>query len=328
MSNAVAVVQPQTQAISHPSGGVLTDPTTFDVVVKQAAMLAKSTIIPDAYQGNPANVLVALEYAHRLRTSVLAVMQNLDVIHGRPGLRATFLIGTVNASGRFTPLRFQWEGKEGTDERGCRCVATDKGTGEECVGPLITLGMAKEEGWYGRKGSKWKTAPELMTTYRAATWWVRIYAPEMALGLQTADEVEDVGPRAPEPQERATAVLAALHAEDVQQRAPSRRQQSAATDVQDAEVVDEGSDLEAATAQERERLNLAWFQKIKDVGWNDADRRAFQQRIHKEGRVSSPKCGEWSLQEFRIALDAIDRTIQEEARFGAGADADPFGEEG
>lgn len=95
---------------------------------------------------------------------------------------------------------------------------------------------------------------------------------------------------------------------------------------EEAEVVDEGSDTEAATAEERERLNLEFFQAIKSAGWNDADRRAFQQRIHKEGRVSSPKCGEWSLQEFRIALDQIDRAKQEEARFGA--DADPFGEEG
>jgi hypothetical protein len=134
-----------------------------------------------------------MEYAHRIGASVLAVMQNLDVIHGRPALRATFLIATVNASGRFTPLRFRWQGEEGTDTWGCRGVAVDRESGEECIGPLITIKLAKDEGWYAKNGSKWKTLPELMLMYRSAAFWTRVYAPELSLGLHTSDEMEDVG---------------------------------------------------------------------------------------------------------------------------------------
>lgn len=184
-----------------------------EIVVKKAALLAKSTIIPQDYRGNPANVLVAMEYANRLGCSVLAVMQNMDVIHGRPSLRATFLIGTVNASGRFSPIRFRWEGTEGTDTWGCRAVATDRESGEECVGPLITIKLAKAEGWYTKNGSKWRTIPELMLTYRAGAWWTRIYCPELALGLHTTDEVEDMG-YARSPQTHARDVAAALTAVD------------------------------------------------------------------------------------------------------------------
>ena len=164
----------------------------FNTAVRVAQSLAASTIVPDAYRDNVANCMVAMEYANRLGASVLAVMQNLDVIHGRPSLRATFLIGTVNASGRFTPLRFRWQGEEGKDSWGCRAVAKDRETGEECVGPLVTIDLAKKEGWFKKSGSKWQTIPELMLMYRAGAWWTRVYCPELGLGLHTTDEMEDL----------------------------------------------------------------------------------------------------------------------------------------
>ena len=45
-----------------------------------AKQLAASKIIPDSYQNNPANCMVALEMASRMQASPLAVMQNCDVI--------------------------------------------------------------------------------------------------------------------------------------------------------------------------------------------------------------------------------------------------------
>jgi hypothetical protein len=56
----------------------------------------------------------------------------------------------------------------------------------------VSIVMAKAEGWYGKNGSKWKTMPELMLKYRAATLYVRLYAPELTMGMHTADELEDV----------------------------------------------------------------------------------------------------------------------------------------
>ena len=52
--------------------------------------------------------------------------------------------------------------------------------------------MAKAEGWYGKKGSKWVTMPELMLRYRSATFLIRTTAPEIALGFQTTEEWRDV----------------------------------------------------------------------------------------------------------------------------------------
>lgn len=185
------------------------DERKFDTVARQAAALARSTVIPADYQGNPANCLVALEMAHRTGMPALAVMQNLHLIGGRPSWSSTFLIAAANASGRFSPLRYRFEGEEGTDSWGCRAVATDLATGDDLVGTLITMGIARDEGWAARKGSKWKTMPEQMLRYRAAAFWVRAYAPEIAVGLHTVDEVRDMPAPAASRIETLSAQLAA-----------------------------------------------------------------------------------------------------------------------
>jgi hypothetical protein len=163
----------------------------FDAALRMAKLLAATTMLPAQYQNNLPNCMIAIEMASRIGASVMAVCQNLDIIHGRPGWRSTFLIATVNASHKFTPLRYRWQGNEGEDTWGCRAVARDKETNEECVGALITIALAKAEKWYDRQGSKWKTIPEQMLLYRAAAFWSRVYCPELSLGMQTADEVID-----------------------------------------------------------------------------------------------------------------------------------------
>ena len=61
--------------------------------------------------------------------------------------------------------------------------------------------MAKEEGWSTKAGSKWKTMPELMLRYRSATFFGRLYAPEILMGMHSADEVQDVQMMPSEPQQ-------------------------------------------------------------------------------------------------------------------------------
>jgi len=175
------------------------DEAAFGGAQRMAKMLSQSTLVPDAYKNNIPNCVIAMEMAHRIGASVLMVMQNLDIVHGRSSWRSSFLIGTVNTSDKFTPLRFRFQGKEGEDNWGCRAIAKDVKTGEECVGAAITIAMAKAEGWYGKNGSKWKTMPEQMLCYRAAAFWTRLYAPELSLGMHTNDEIIDtVGFSVPE----------------------------------------------------------------------------------------------------------------------------------
>lgn len=166
----------------------------FEAAKRMAMAFTTSSLVPNEYRGENgvANTLIAMELANRIGANVLMVMQNLHIVHNRPGWASSFLIATVNACGRFSPLRYRFEGEPGTDEWGCRAYAIDKETGEECEGTLVTIGMAKAEKWYQKTGSKWQTMPEQMLRYRSAAFWTRTFAPEISLGIHTADEVSDM----------------------------------------------------------------------------------------------------------------------------------------
>jgi hypothetical protein len=172
----------------------------FDAAQRMAKALCSSTLVPKEYQGQQglANSLIALEIAGRMRLSPLVVMQNMTPIHGRPTWSSKFLIATVNASGRFSPLRFVFDDKEQPTR--CHAVATDKATGEVLEGETITLELARKEGWWSRKDrqgnetSKWQTMTGQMLRYRAAAWWANVYCPEIALGLMTQEEALDIEP--------------------------------------------------------------------------------------------------------------------------------------
>lgn len=165
---------------------------SWELMQRQCKALAASTLVPTQYQNNLPNCLIALEMAQRIGASPLMVMQNLYIVHGRPGWSAVFMIASFNQCGRFSAVRFNWSGARDKDDWSCQAWATEKSTGEKITGPLISIALAKKEGWYDKSSSKWKTIPELMLMYRAAAWMVRTHAPEISMGLNTAEEIADV----------------------------------------------------------------------------------------------------------------------------------------
>ena len=163
----------------------------FEMLQRQAKMFSSSSLVPKEFQGNLANCAIGIDIAKRLGASPFMVLQNIDIIHGRPSFRATFLIAMVNAAGRFEPLQFKMEGDEGKPNRSCVAWTKSKADGVMLERPKITLEMAKAEGWSTKSGSKWVTMPELMLRYRAAAFFARLYAPDITLGMMTAEEVAD-----------------------------------------------------------------------------------------------------------------------------------------
>jgi len=170
---------------------VFQDSNSFEMAQRAAKLLSSSKLIPTNFQNNLPDCLIALEMANRIGTSALMVMQNLYIVHGKPGWSSQFLISALNASGKFSSLRYEISGKD--DDYGCVAVATDS-YGNKLDSPRVTIGMAKKEGWFGKTGSKWQSMPELMLRYRAATLFVRLYAPELMSGFHCADEIIDVTP--------------------------------------------------------------------------------------------------------------------------------------
>lgn len=193
---AVALREPETQTKLPSVGTGFFDLQSFELTQRVARGFAASSLVPKIYQGNTpealGNCMIAINLAKRMNADPLMVMQNLNIIQGRPSWGSPFLIATVNTCGRFTALRFEFFGERGTDGFGCRASAMEKATGEMLVGTDITIAMAKAEGWYSRNGSKWRTMEQQMLIYRAGAFWTRAYAPELSMGLMTADEAEDI----------------------------------------------------------------------------------------------------------------------------------------
>jgi hypothetical protein len=212
----------------------------FEDAQRVARAIASSALVPQTYRGPEGvpNVLIALDMARRMRAPILAVLQHLNVIHGRPSWSATFIISAISECGLFSPLRFKFEG-EGAD-RSCYAYATENATGETLQGPRVSIAMAKAEGWLDRAGSKWKTMPDVMLTYRAASFFGRIYAASILAGLQSSDEVEDATPRSnvvelnPRPAASGEpADIARINAQTKRPRGRARNAQDATTSAPD-----------------------------------------------------------------------------------------------
>lgn len=167
--------------------------SNFELAMRTATMLSKSSLVPKNFQGEKgvADCVIAINMAMRMGADPLMVMQNLYIVYGKPSFSSTFLIATFNTLKEFSRLKFEYNDESG-DKKGCRAYATEFSTGEKCYGSWVTLGLAKSEGWYDKSGSKWKTMPDQMMMYRAAAFFIRVYAPEISMGMQTREELLDV----------------------------------------------------------------------------------------------------------------------------------------
>lgn len=167
------------------------------------------------------NCVVALNMAQRMGADPLMVMQNLYIVEGRPSWSSQFIIAAINSCGRYSPLRFdiselgepktitytatEWVKVQGQKDqrkevqkavvirpRTCVAWAIELATGDRLESPVVSMDMAVAEGWLQKNGSKWQTMPDVMLRYRAAAFFGKLYAPELLMGLQTAEEAHDI----------------------------------------------------------------------------------------------------------------------------------------
>lgn len=167
---------------------------------KMATMLSKSTIVPQSYRENAGNCINAIDIANRMGLSPIMVMQNSQVVQGNFTWKGSACKGLIDNCGRFKKTRYVYVGTEGQEDYGCYLEAYDTELEETVKGAKVTLKMANDEGWLSKNGSKWKTMPELMLSYRASTFFARQYCPQALMGFYTTDEMEDIGKGETEPQ--------------------------------------------------------------------------------------------------------------------------------
>jgi hypothetical protein len=166
----------------------LTDAAAFDHIWRVSKAFSASKMVPTQFQGKAEDCFVACQMALQLGVNPLLALQNLTVIQGRPGFNAQFAIALANQRGPFLgPITYSTTGKGETLAVTAKAVI--KATGEE-VSITVDMATAKAEGWSTRN-SKYKSIPEQMLRYRAATWLIRLYCPEVLMGFQTSEEIID-----------------------------------------------------------------------------------------------------------------------------------------
>lgn len=194
--NKLSAVPAGTVAQKTTGGGALSvfaDSTSFDTALRMAKCLASSTVVPKEYHDNVGNCMIAIEMASRINTSPMMVMQNLYIVNGRPAWSSQWIIAMINSSRRYkTELQFEFGRDRADGGLSCRAWAEDY-SGHKVYGPKITMNMANEEGWTSKNGSKWKTMPEVMIQYRAASFFGRMNCPDMIMGIYSQEEVLDMG---------------------------------------------------------------------------------------------------------------------------------------
>jgi len=162
--------------------------SAFELIQRKAMAYSKSDLLPKEYKNNVPNIIIAMGIAERMKLDIMTVTQSVYIVHGKPAWSSKFLIAGINSSKCFkSKVRYELN----KDRTACRAYAIDH-DGEVVYGPSVTMEMAKQEGWLGKNGSKWQTMPELMLMYRSAAFFSRVHAPEISLGLNTLDEIEDI----------------------------------------------------------------------------------------------------------------------------------------
>lgn len=190
------ITDPKKEAMSaliSASSSLFFNVAKFEHAQRVAKVLMASTIVPEHFRNNIGNCVIALNYAERIQADPFMVMQNMYVVYGRPGVEGKLVIALINQSGKYSePLKFKFDGTG--EDYGCTAYTKDAKSGELVEGPKITAKLVRAEGWDKAKSgfpSKWTTMPDLMYRYRAASWFANTNCPELKLGMNTVEEIND-----------------------------------------------------------------------------------------------------------------------------------------
>lgn len=161
-------------------------PKSLDEALKFADVLAKSSIVPKDFNGNPGNILVAIQWGMELGLQPMQAMQNIAVINGRPSLWGDAVIALVRGSPLCESIIESIDGDTAT----CRV----KRRGEPEQSRSFSMADAKAAGLSGKAGP-WTQYPKRMLQMRARAFALRDVFPDVLRGMPIAEEVMDMGER-------------------------------------------------------------------------------------------------------------------------------------
>lgn len=219
---------------------VRTDGHGLDAKVAYAKTLALSGLLPKAYQKQPANLLLAMEYGDSLGIGTMAAVTGLHIVEGKPTASAGLMSALVRRAGH--KLRVA-----GDDTRAvAEIIRADDP--DFTFRSEWTLERAKSAGLTGK--GVWKQYPAAMLKARAISEVCRDACQEAISGLYTPEELGAAVSVTPDGEMEVTEPVATATPES--------------EDIVDAEVIEEDTSTsrdwprEIATVSDLEALRQMW----------------------------------------------------------------------
>jgi len=158
-------------------------PTTLKEAMQYADIMAKSTVVPTAYQGKSGNILVAVQMGADLGLKPMQALQNIAVINGRPSIYGDALLALVQVNPVFEDIQETFD--TSTDTATC----TVKRKNQAAHTATYSKVDATTAGLWGK--GVWQKYPKRMLQMRARGFALRDKFADVLGGLITAEEAQD-----------------------------------------------------------------------------------------------------------------------------------------
>jgi hypothetical protein len=162
-------------------------PATLDEAMKFSEMLARSSMVPRAYQNKAEDILVACQWGREIGLAPMQALQNIAVINGKPSVYGDAAMALVQASAVCDGIEESFE-NEDTMSMVAVCVAHRKN--RKPVVARFSIADAQRAGLWNKQGP-WTAYPKRMLQMRARGFALRDAFPDVLKGLITAEEAQD-----------------------------------------------------------------------------------------------------------------------------------------
>lgn len=167
------------------------DFSNFDNAWKCAEMISKARCIPKEFQGNPSDILVAIQFGHDLGMKPMTSLQNIMIVNNKPSIYGDAMLAVCMAFPDFIDCIESYDSE--TQQASC----TVKRKGREPLTRIFNRKMAESARLWGKVSSTgipspWVTSPERMLQFRARGFALRDMFPDVLKGMPTVEEMRDV----------------------------------------------------------------------------------------------------------------------------------------
>lgn len=192
MSDALVKATPVDSAVEYRG----LQPRSFEAMLQMAEMFSQSGMVPPQYQGQPANIMVAMQMGAEVGFSPLQALNNVDIIEGKPCFKVEALVAIAMNSPAWDESGYKpavYSGTPKTDQ--WTCTVTVKRKGHVPITGQFSYGQARAAGKIdpSKPRSNWNLYPEDMLYARAMGRAIKRAFPDAIKGFRGQFEVEDEG---------------------------------------------------------------------------------------------------------------------------------------